>query len=199
MLSATIGQKIKLVRKQKGISQQELAERIGVTWEMISRYERGKSSPMQKIEEIAEALQVELKTFFETSEDNDSALHSMTAQYGVPLLIPVLNELPQDPEDIADSFEKAVMFFSPPYPVFAKGVSANTMFALSLSSGIQVDKSFSFSDCYVICKLVPSESDREYGDIPALYYSNHQYSIKPFKRMYRDSLVAIVTAAVKLF
>ena len=51
-----IGNKIRAQRQSLGLKQQELADKVGVTWEMISRYERGKSSPLEKIELIAKAL-----------------------------------------------------------------------------------------------------------------------------------------------
>ena len=53
-----IGLRIKHQRLAKGITQKDLAEKIGTTWEMISRYETGKSSPMRKVSEIAAALDV---------------------------------------------------------------------------------------------------------------------------------------------
>jgi len=57
-VSNKIGRNISRLRQDAGLTQQELAEKVGVTWEMISRYERGESSPMSKIEKITEALNV---------------------------------------------------------------------------------------------------------------------------------------------
>lgn len=54
-----VGQKIKDYRKKKRLTQQTLADRVGVTWEMISRYERGASSPFSRLDKISEALQIE--------------------------------------------------------------------------------------------------------------------------------------------
>ncbi len=55
-----IGLKIKYLRKYEGLTQKQLAEKIGTTWEMISRYETGKSSPLGRIDKIAEALNVSI-------------------------------------------------------------------------------------------------------------------------------------------
>lgn len=54
----SIGKQIKQYRSLNNLTQQQLADKIGVTWEMISRYERGTSSAMQKIEQLAKALKI---------------------------------------------------------------------------------------------------------------------------------------------
>ncbi len=51
-----IGKRIRYYRLLRGLTQQELADRIGVTWEMISRYENGRSDPSRKIVLIANVL-----------------------------------------------------------------------------------------------------------------------------------------------
>ena len=53
-----IGENIRLYRERLNLTQQELADKVGVSWEMISRYERTASSPLNKIHKIADALQV---------------------------------------------------------------------------------------------------------------------------------------------
>lgn len=51
-----IGENIKIYRERQNLTQQQLADRIGKTWEMISRYERGVSSPLNQLESLAKAL-----------------------------------------------------------------------------------------------------------------------------------------------
>ncbi len=51
-----VGRKIRDYRHKLEMTQQELADRIGVTWEMVSRYERGANSPFSRIDSISEAL-----------------------------------------------------------------------------------------------------------------------------------------------
>lgn len=65
MNNKEIGENIKIYRNKRNFTQQELADKIGVTWEMVSRYERGISSPMQKIDGISEALSVKPKDLLE--------------------------------------------------------------------------------------------------------------------------------------
>jgi transcriptional regulator with XRE-family HTH domain len=57
-----IGKNIKRIRKEKGMSQRELAEKLGVTQSVISTYETG--NPPQRIttlNKIADVLQVHVR------------------------------------------------------------------------------------------------------------------------------------------
>lgn len=64
MTDKEIGKIIRDQRKNLNLSQVELARKVGVTWEMISRYERGKSSALNKLQELALALEVPMGMFF---------------------------------------------------------------------------------------------------------------------------------------
>lgn len=59
MKYSPIGKKIKYYRQERDMTQNQLADKIGITWEMISRYERGASSPFEKVKALAEALSVD--------------------------------------------------------------------------------------------------------------------------------------------
>lgn len=61
-----LGTRIKELRKQRGISQDQLAERIDIDPKHVSRIEVGRSYPsLDTLDKIAMALNVELKDFFE--------------------------------------------------------------------------------------------------------------------------------------
>lgn len=64
-----IGENIKIYRKRKKLTQQELGDRIGKTWEMISRYERGISSPLNQLQSIADSLEVDPITLMRDSSE----------------------------------------------------------------------------------------------------------------------------------
>jgi len=55
-----IGENIRKFRNRLNLTQDELADRVGITWEMISRYERGESSPMNKLDKLAHALGINI-------------------------------------------------------------------------------------------------------------------------------------------
>lgn len=64
--SGGIGEKIKAVRLQKGVSQTALAKTLGVSTAMIFQYEVGKRKPkVETLSKIAGALGVDLKVFYD--------------------------------------------------------------------------------------------------------------------------------------
>ncbi len=66
-----IGKRIKEYREEKNMTQQELADRVGVTWEMISRYERNESKPFYKLEEIANALNISIEKLLHDNNNSN--------------------------------------------------------------------------------------------------------------------------------
>ncbi|MCG2709597.1 MAG: helix-turn-helix domain-containing protein [Thermodesulfovibrionales bacterium] len=61
-----LGARIKELRKAKGLSQEELSEKVGIDSKHLSRIEVGKSYPsLDTLEKIANALNVEIKDLFE--------------------------------------------------------------------------------------------------------------------------------------
>ncbi|OGW36927.1 MAG: hypothetical protein A2010_10295 [Nitrospirae bacterium GWD2_57_9] len=68
--SKEIGGRIKKRRSQLGISQEELAVALGVTYQQVQRYESGLNKlNVEKMQQVAEALSVPVSNFFE----NDSS------------------------------------------------------------------------------------------------------------------------------
>ena len=64
-----LGTSIKKLRTAKGLTQEELGQKIGVTWEMVSRYERGLSSPLSRLDIIAKILGSDPSTIFASAYD----------------------------------------------------------------------------------------------------------------------------------
>jgi transcriptional regulator with XRE-family HTH domain len=61
-----LGQRIRELRKGKGLSQDLLSEKIGIDPKHLSRIELGKSFPyMETLEAVAKSLEVEIKDLFE--------------------------------------------------------------------------------------------------------------------------------------
>ena len=59
-----IGKKIRILRKTRGLTQQQLAEKLKVKRATISNYEIGRRSPhIKELEEISEVLGVNLEYF----------------------------------------------------------------------------------------------------------------------------------------
>lgn len=55
----TVGERIRAARRAKGMTQKELAEKMGTSYVVISQWENGKRNPkLSTLEEIAKALEV---------------------------------------------------------------------------------------------------------------------------------------------
>lgn len=68
MNTSIVGKNIKVARELLGISQKELANKLGMSWEMISRYENGRSNPYARIGEIAYHLSQNVEFFFKSND-----------------------------------------------------------------------------------------------------------------------------------
>ncbi len=61
-----IGIKVKRIREARGMSQMELAEEVGVSFQQIQKYEKGINRiSAERIQQIARALGTPVNTFFE--------------------------------------------------------------------------------------------------------------------------------------
>ena len=84
--SREIGEKVKMRRKELGISQERLAEVLGVTYQQVQRYENGTNRlNVENIQLIADALSVSVLYFFENGKRSivgEKPLHYLTAEEG---------------------------------------------------------------------------------------------------------------------
>lgn len=76
-----IGRKLKAVRKEKGLSQRELAARAGLTNGTISLIEKNKTSPsVASLKSLLDAIPMSIAEFFATIDDSDTPKIFYTAQ-----------------------------------------------------------------------------------------------------------------------
>lgn len=64
MTDKEIGLQINKARKEAGLKQSDIAKKLGVTWEMISRYENGRSSARENLEKIARITKKPIGFFY---------------------------------------------------------------------------------------------------------------------------------------
>jgi transcriptional regulator with XRE-family HTH domain len=57
--SREAGARIRQTREDRGLTQQNLAAKLGVPYQMIQRFERGEALTLDRIEAIAAALDIE--------------------------------------------------------------------------------------------------------------------------------------------
>lgn len=69
MFEKKIGSKIKQLRNRLGLSQIELAERIGISFQQIQKYEKGLTRiSVMRLKQISDALGISITVFFEEKE-----------------------------------------------------------------------------------------------------------------------------------
>jgi transcriptional regulator with XRE-family HTH domain len=69
-----IGENIRIYRERNNMTQKDLGDKIGKTWEMVSRYERGVSSPFKQIDSLADALNVDSSELLKKPSENKNYL-----------------------------------------------------------------------------------------------------------------------------
>lgn len=82
-----IGENIRIYRERAKLTQQALADKVGVSWEMISRYERNASSPYNKLELLANALNVSKSSLLDQ--------HIPNSDTGISFRLPLFTSVPR--------------------------------------------------------------------------------------------------------
>lgn len=76
-----IGNRLRAIRKERGLSQRELATRAGLTNGTISLIEQNKTSPsVASLKSLLDAIPISLADFFSTLEDSNSPKYFYTAE-----------------------------------------------------------------------------------------------------------------------
>ena len=93
----SVGCKIKAVRKAKGLTQDQLAQKSGVATMTIRRYETGKRQPhLEQLQKIADALEIPI-AFFASMTELEIAFSTLNKSGQVEAIkrIKELAQLPQ--------------------------------------------------------------------------------------------------------
>lgn len=98
-----IGENIKIYRERRNYTQRELGDKIGKTWEMISRYERGESSALKQLDKLADALNVDPRDLL---KDSSSQVDNYSTNK-----IPFFTSIPTD---LDFSKNKSYIFYPAP-------------------------------------------------------------------------------------
>ena len=95
LIDVEVGQRIRILRLAAGLSQSELAERIGVTFQQVQKYEKGMNRVgAGRLTKIARVLNVPIGSFFDGREEIqqvelqgfESPLAAMAQPYAYRLL-----------------------------------------------------------------------------------------------------------------
>ncbi len=76
-----VGARIRMRRKSLGLSQEKLADALGITFQQIQKYERGTNRvSASKLYEVARTLQLPVQWFFEDAPGGDAAGQAEVAE-----------------------------------------------------------------------------------------------------------------------
>lgn len=81
-----VGERVRMARKIRGLSQTALGDALGLTFQQIQKYEKGINRvSASRLFEMSEALGVEISYFFEGQPDRDTIRTRNTADASLPL------------------------------------------------------------------------------------------------------------------
>lgn len=91
-IDVSVGTRIRLTRKLRRLSQQALAEGIGVTFQQVQKYERGVNRvSASMLLRIAEVLDVEISDLFGRADARQAIDDSLAKLLSVPGALDMLN------------------------------------------------------------------------------------------------------------
>jgi transcriptional regulator with XRE-family HTH domain len=103
-----VGQRIRTFRNNAGLSQTELADQIGVTFQQVQKYEKGTNRVgAGRLKHIASALSVPIAAFFDgvpqpsKRRAHDSSLDELMAQPKAYRLLDAFRHIPEETVQIA--------------------------------------------------------------------------------------------------
>ena len=100
MILKAIGENIQHLRKKKGMTQEQLAEKADISRVMIGRYETTDQLPaLDTLVRIADALGVSTDYLLGRTAAMDAAF---TGQYVAPERPPCVDRMPKNPAELAD-------------------------------------------------------------------------------------------------
>jgi transcriptional regulator with XRE-family HTH domain len=171
-----IGENIRIYRERKKMTQKDLGEKIGKTWEMVSRYERSVSSPFKQIDSLADALSVDSSDLLKKpSENKQYLLNKVPLFKAVPKNMDFINTKPYEyytaPDWMLDLDIECFVIDSNLVEIKDEGVRENTYLFISPNSeyvrdsivlkrqnkGLVVDKRFNTKDADIIGRVLAQE------------------------------------------
>ena len=98
-----LGKRIKHYRTIRGLSQKDVAKKLNVTWETVSRWENGKVSPMRRLEDLANAFDIPVSYLI-----NDSTPPKKSKKLEDYDGIPYLGELPNSLKEFYIKYKRTL-------------------------------------------------------------------------------------------
>lgn len=147
MRNKVFASNLRLLRKRFKLTQKELADKVGVSWEMISRYENAKTMPdWSTFLQLAKALHVSPATLLDSNLKFSEPSLISHSSVRVPLLIS--SKGIKNCEDLTKTLNRASTFFILSGNTFMSNENQFVMFASKTS--IILPNVFKFLQDYTI-------------------------------------------------
>ena len=119
-IDVAVGARIRLFRKMRGMSQQALADEVGVTFQQVQKYERGANRvSASMLARIAQTLRAPVAELFGETSAGMSAVDEVAgllAQPGAIELLRAFSDLPRGaPRAALVDFVRSLTVSRPPY------------------------------------------------------------------------------------
>ena len=80
-LRKTFGQRVKVLRQLRNLTQEGLAERTGLSYKFIGEIERGTGNPtIETVEKISQALEVPMARLFANASEEEESFYLLSRE-----------------------------------------------------------------------------------------------------------------------
>lgn len=162
-----IGDKIKMLRKQRGLTQTELGEKLGVKTNAVSKWECGRVEdiPMSKVKAMSALFDVPPSFLIDEEKLPSNAIPlDLTSQHRIPILGRIAAGLPLYAEQNVEGYTLTDLNGGAEY--FALRVSGDSMNAIGINDG------------YLI--IVRRQDEVENGEVAVVMVGDEDATVKRF-------------------
>lgn len=162
-----IGDKIKMLRKQKGLTQTELGEKLGVKTNAVSKWECGRVEdiPMSKVKAMSALFDVPPSFLIDDNQLPSNAIPlDLQSQHRIPILGRIAAGMPLYAEQNIEGYTLTDLNGGAEY--FALRVSGDSMNAIGINDG------------YLI--IVRRQEEVENGEIAVVMVGDEDATVKRF-------------------
>lgn len=162
-----IGDKIKMLRKQKGLTQTELGEKLGVKTNAVSKWECGRVEdiPMSKVKAMSALFDVPPSFLIDDNQLPSNAIPiDLQSQHRIPILGRIAAGMPLYAEQNIEGYTLTDLNGGAEY--FALRVSGDSMNAIGINDG------------YLI--IVRRQEEVENGEVAVVMVGDEDATVKRF-------------------
>lgn len=141
-LDAMVGAKIRMFRINRGMSQTALAERVGVSFQQVQKYEKGANRVgASRLSQIASVLGITVGELFESSQEKIAAANSPVHLLAEPGALRVLKAYLRTNSRVRLAIARLVESIADQKPAVQKPVVQKSIVQKSMADKSMADKS----------------------------------------------------------